>query len=68
MQEMMEDTFEALDEDAEELDEEADKEVEKVLFEITDGKLGEPGPKVGNLPVSLTLLAKQIRISILTKM
>ncbi len=39
MSEMIEESLE-VDEDAE-LDEEADAEVDKVLFEITDGKLGE---------------------------
>ena len=33
---MMEDTFEGLEDD--DLDEQADKEVDKVLFEITDGE------------------------------
>ena len=40
MDEMLEDTLASLD-DEEELEEEADAEVDKVLFEITDGKLGE---------------------------
>ncbi|KDQ64553.1 hypothetical protein JAAARDRAFT_64398 [Jaapia argillacea MUCL 33604] len=44
MEEMMEDTLEV--EDDEELEEEADAEVDKVLFELTDGKLGQAG-KVG---------------------
>jgi len=53
MSEMLDDTMESLDEDAEDLDEEADQEVEKVLFDITNGKLGEPVGKVGNIPVRL---------------
>ncbi|RKP23792.1 Snf7-domain-containing protein [Syncephalis pseudoplumigaleata] len=39
--EMMEDTMDMLDD--EELEDEADEEVEKVLFEVTNGKLGEAG-------------------------
>lgn len=42
MEEMLDDTLEGLDEDAE-LEEEAEEEVERVLFEITDGKLGVAG-------------------------
>jgi hypothetical protein len=42
MEEMLEDTLEGLDED-EELEEEAEAEVDRVLFEITDGKLGVAG-------------------------
>ena len=38
---MLEDTLE-MDED-EELEAEADEEVDKVLFELTDGKLGQAG-------------------------
>ena len=37
--EMLEDTFEGLEDD--DLEELADKEVEKVLFEVTNGKRGE---------------------------
>lgn len=37
IEEMMEDTFEGLEDD--DLEEEADKEVDKVLFEITNGEL-----------------------------
>jgi charged multivesicular body protein 3 len=50
---MLEDTLD-MDED-EELEEEADAEVDKVLFELTDGKLGLVGPVGKGLPVSLTL-------------
>jgi len=49
MEEMLEDTIDIGDD--EELEEEADAEVDKVLFELTDGKLGEAG-KVTELPVS----------------
>lgn len=38
---MLEDTFESLDPDADELEEEAQEEVDKVLWELTEGKLGE---------------------------
>ncbi|KAG6837431.1 hypothetical protein H0H93_009525 [Arthromyces matolae] len=44
MEEMLQDTLD-MDED-EELEEEADAEVDKVLYDITDGKLGQAG-KVG---------------------
>ncbi|TDL29592.1 Snf7-domain-containing protein [Rickenella mellea] len=48
MEEMLEDTLEM--EDDEEIEEEADAEVEKVLFEITDGKLGAAGSVKTDLP------------------
>lgn len=55
MSEMMDDTMEMLDDDVEELDEEADQEVDKVLWELTEGKLGQAG-KVGTaLPVRLAM-------------
>ncbi|KAJ7638867.1 vacuolar sorting protein Vps24 [Roridomyces roridus] len=47
MEEMLDDVMD-LEED-EELEEEADMEVDKVLAELTDGKLGQAGA-VGNLP------------------
>ena len=40
-------------EDDEEIEEEASEEVDKVLFDLTDGKLGQAG-SVSNLPVSPT--------------
>ncbi|OCB84519.1 hypothetical protein A7U60_g8505 [Sanghuangporus baumii] len=48
MEEMLDDVMEM--EDDEELEEEADAEVEKVLFEITDGKLGAAGTVKDELP------------------
>lgn len=48
---MLAETLE-MDED-EELEEEADAEVDKVLFELTNGKLGEAGTVGINLPVNL---------------
>ncbi|KAK0191054.1 vacuolar sorting protein Vps24 [Armillaria mellea] len=48
MEEMLDDTLD-MDED-EELEEEADAEVEKVLFELTNGKLGEAGSVGTELP------------------
>ncbi|WOO84629.1 Charged multivesicular body protein 3 [Vanrija pseudolonga] len=48
MEEMMEETLEGLDD--EELEEEADAEVDKVLFELTDGKLGQAGKVSSELP------------------
>ena len=45
MEEMMEDTFEGLeDDDVEDL---ADEEVEKVLYEITKGQLPRANYKIG---------------------
>jgi charged multivesicular body protein 3 len=46
---MLEDTLE-MDED-EEVEAEADAEVDKVLFEVTDGKLGQAGKVGTGLPV-----------------
>lgn len=54
MEEMLTETLEGLDED-EELEEEADAEVDKVLFELTDGKLGQAGSVQTELPVSVHL-------------
>ena len=45
----MEETLDSVDD--EELEEEADAEVDKVLFELTDGKLGQAGKVGGELPV-----------------
>jgi charged multivesicular body protein 3 len=50
MEEMMNDTLDM--EEDEELEEEADAEVDKVLFELTNGKLGEAGSAGTELPVS----------------
>ena len=49
LEEMMDDTL-AMDED-EELEEEADAEVDKVLFDLTNGKLGQAGSVQTELPV-----------------
>jgi charged multivesicular body protein 3 len=56
MEEMLEDTLD-MDED-EELAEEADAEVDKVLFELTNGKLGEAGSVGADLPVSISSCSK----------
>jgi len=50
LEEMMDDTLE-MDED-EELEEEADAEVDKVLFDLTNGKLGQAGSVGTELPPS----------------
>ncbi|KAG0658041.1 Vacuolar protein-sorting-associated protein 24 [Rhodotorula mucilaginosa] len=51
MTEMLDDTMETLDEEDEELEDEAQAEVDKVLYQITDGKLGQvDAAKVGELP------------------
>ena len=55
MEEMLEDTLD-MQED-EEIEEEADAEVDKVLFELTDGKLGQAGTVSTELPVSLHVVA-----------
>ena len=52
MEEMLDDTLETVDDD-EELEEEADAEVDKVLFELTDGQLGKLGAVGSELPVRL---------------
>jgi hypothetical protein len=54
MEEMMEETLDGLDD--EELEEEADAEVDKVLFELTDGKLGQAGRVGTDLPVSAVVI------------
>jgi hypothetical protein len=53
MEEMLEDTLDM--EDDEEIEEEADAEVDKVLFELTNGKLGEAGSVGTELPVCCVL-------------
>ena len=58
MEEMLEDTLEGLDEDPE-LEEEAEEEVDRVLFEITDGKLGVAGAGK-ELPVLKSLIFMQL--------
>ncbi|KAH8830531.1 vacuolar sorting protein Vps24 [Flagelloscypha sp. PMI_526] len=50
LEEMLDDTLE-MDED-EELEEEADAEVDKVLFELTNGKLGQAGKVGTELPAT----------------
>lgn len=50
LEEMMDDI--AIDDD-DELEEEADEEVDKVLFQLTDGKLGQAGTVSTELPVCL---------------
>ena len=47
---MMDETMDAVNDD-EELEQEADEEVDKVLYELTDGKLGQAGRVGGELPV-----------------
>ena len=49
----MEETLDSVDD--EEVEEEADAEVDKVLFELTDGKLGQAGKVGGELPVSVSV-------------
>lgn len=50
----MDETLDGLDEDQDELEEEADAEVDKVLYDLTDGKLGVLTGKAGSsLPVRI---------------
>lgn len=56
MEEMLEDTLE-MDEE-EEIEEEADAEVDKVLSELTNGKLGQAGTAGVELPVSPMTLSE----------
>nr|XP_042896997.1 charged multivesicular body protein 3 isoform X2 [Parasteatoda tepidariorum] len=49
IEEMMEDTFEGLD-DSEEIEEEAQEEIDKVLWELTAGQLGTAPAAVSDLP------------------
>jgi len=50
MEEMLEDTLEM--EDNDEIEEEADAEVEQVLFDLTNGKLGQAGSVKTELPTT----------------
>ena len=50
----MEETLDSVDDD--ELEEEADAEVDKVLFDLTDGKLGQAGKVGADLPVRSCLV------------
>ena len=61
MSEMVDETMNMMDEENEELDDEAEAEVEKVLFEITNGKLGDAS-KVGVLPVGLLTFSTHYRL------
>lgn len=54
MEEMIDETMQL--EDDEELEEEADAEVDKVLFELTDGKLGQAGSVGTELPVGAVFI------------
>jgi hypothetical protein len=53
MDEMVQDVMEMNDEDG--LEEEADAEVDKVLFEMTDGLLGQAGAVGAELRVCVTV-------------
>ena len=59
----MEETLDTVDD--EEIEEEADAEVDKVLFELTDGKLGQAGKVGGELPVCLYPYLAQCRAFVL---
>ena len=47
-------------EDDEELEEEAEVEVDKVLFELTDGKLGQAGSVGTELPVRILMFVSSL--------
>ena len=53
MEEMLDDTLQM--EDDEDLEVEADAEVDKVLYELTEGKLGQAGAAKEDVPVSASL-------------
>jgi charged multivesicular body protein 3 len=66
MEEMLEDTLQ-MDED-EEIEEEADAEVDKVLFELTNGKLGQAGTVTTELPVcDAPMLSNSSRLRVCTR-
>ncbi|XP_065882999.1 charged multivesicular body protein 3-like [Dysidea avara] len=52
MEELIEDTFESMEDD--DLEEDADSEIEKILFEVTKGQLGGVGDIGTTLPVDDT--------------
>ncbi len=57
----MQDTLDTMDED--EIEEEADAEVDKVLYDLTDGKLGQAGQVGTELPVSYTFPSVYMHVS-----
>ena len=57
---MMDDTLAM--EDDEEVEEEADAEVDKVLFDLTNGKLGQAGTVQSELPVRLSTDIVSLRV------
>lgn len=59
MEEMMEDVLDM--EEDEELEEEADAEVDKVLFELTNGKLGQAGIINNEIPVRIHISFTEVR-------
>lgn len=59
----MEDVLE-MDED-EDLEEEADAEVDKVLFDLTDGKLGQVAPIENEVPVSPPRILRALELTLL---
>lgn len=58
MEEMLDDAINI--EEDEEVEMEADQEVDKVLFELTNGKLGQAGTVDTQLPVSTLLLPSEV--------
>ena len=59
MEEMLDDTLQM--EDDEELEEEADAEVDKVLYDLTEGKLGQAGAVKEELPVRVSFVPSVIK-------
>lgn len=62
MEEMLDDVLNV--EEDEEVEVEADEEVDKVLFELTNGKLGQAGAVDTELPVSLSPAAELLLTSV----
>ena len=58
MEEMLDDVMDV--EEDEDVEVEADEEVDKVLFELTNGKLGQAGTVDTQLPVSSSLLHGEV--------
>lgn len=58
MEEMLDDVLNVEEDEA--VEEEADEEVDKVLFELTNGKLGQAGAVDTELPVGIFPVAESL--------
>ena len=54
MDEMMEDTMAEMEDDDDEMEDEANEEVDKVLWQLTDGKLGMAGEVSTKMPANVS--------------